>query len=163
MSDTIQPGNTAGHGGFERRDIGVKGVVYFFAGLVVATGLVVLFLDGMFYVLDKREGARQPAVNALVTNAPVDTRKLPEGYEDYLKKNFPAPQLEINERNQLDKVRIGEEETLGSYGWVDEKAGTVRIPIERAMELVAQRGLPVRAQSAAAPEVSAAVQKEKKK
>ena len=42
-----------------------------------------------------------------------------------------------------------EEKTLYSYGWVDEKAGTVRIPIERAMDLLVQRGLPVRPQGAA--------------
>ena len=38
------------------------------------------------------------------------------------------------------------EKELYSYGWVDEKAGTVHIPIERAMDLIAQRGLPVRGQ-----------------
>jgi len=35
-------------------------------------------------------------------------------------------------------------DVLYSYGWVDEKAGTVHIPIERAMDLIVQRGLPVR-------------------
>jgi len=41
-----------------------------------------------------------------------------------------------------------EEKALYTYGWVDEKAGTVHIPIERAMDLLVQRGLPVRAQVA---------------
>jgi hypothetical protein len=64
-----------------------------------------------------------------------------------LKQNFPAPQLEIDERNQLDKIRIDEAQTLSTYDWVDQKAGTVRIPIDRAMDLIAQRGLPVRTQT----------------
>ncbi len=42
---------------------------------------------------------------------------------------------------------MNEEKTLYSYGWVDE-TGTVRIPIERAMDLIVQRGLPVRPQGA---------------
>ncbi len=48
-----------------------------------------------------------------------------------------------------------EEKALYSYGWVDEKAGTVRIPIERAMDLIAQRGFrcarKARAATSAAP------------
>jgi len=49
----------------------------------------------------------------------------------------------------LNKIRGREDGLLNSYGWVDEKAGTVRIPIERAMDLLVQRGLPVRPQDAA--------------
>jgi hypothetical protein len=95
-------------------------------------------------------------------NAPVDTRKLPTDYRDYLKQTFPSPQLEVDERSQLDKIRIDEAETLSTYDWVDQKAGTVRIPIDRAMDLLAQRGLPVRTQ---APNPASATQpsKEQKK
>jgi hypothetical protein len=46
---------------------------------------------------------------------------------------------------------VQEEKTLHSYGWVDQRAGVVRIPIDRAMELVAQRGLPTRPQAGAVP------------
>ena len=69
-------------------------------------------------------------------------------YKDYLKQNFPGPQLEMDERGQLNDIRIDEAETLNSYDWVDQKAGTVRIPIDRAMDLIVQRGLPVRSQVA---------------
>jgi hypothetical protein len=81
---------------------------------------------------------------------PQDTRHLSTDYKDYLNQNFPSPQLEIDERTQLDKVRLKEEETLATYGWVDQKAGVVRIPIERAMDLIAQRGLPTRTQEVTA-------------
>jgi hypothetical protein len=43
---------------------------------------------------------------------------------------------------------------LYSYGWVDEKAGTVHIPIDRAMDLIVQRGLPVRPQAATSDSVN---------
>ena len=43
-----------------------------------------------------------------------------------------------------------ENEVLGSYDWVDQKNGVVRIPIDRAMDLLAQRGLPVISQADAA-------------
>ena len=65
----------------------------------------------------------------------------------YLEKNFPSPQLEIDERTELNKDRLREEQTLSTYDWVDQNAGTVRIPIDRAMDLIAERGLPVRSQT----------------
>jgi hypothetical protein len=33
---------------------------------------------------------------------------------------------------------------LSSYGWLDRNAGVVRIPIDRAMKMTVERGLPVR-------------------
>jgi hypothetical protein len=64
-----------------------------------------------------------------------------------VKKTFPEPSLEEDERGQMRDFRLKEEKQLNTYGWVDEKAGVAHIPIERAMELVAERGLPVRGQA----------------
>jgi hypothetical protein len=113
-------------------------------------------VKGVFDVLDRRGREQQTPVSPLVTNAPMDTRHIPPeyatdskstNYEKYLEKNFPAPQLETDERTQLNDIRLNEEQILSTYGYVDQKAGVVRIPIERAMDLIAQRGLPVRGQS----------------
>jgi hypothetical protein len=150
MSDEIKHGNSAGHGGFERRDIGIAGVLYFLAGLAVAGILVHFVVTGVYSYLEKRNEVRQAPVSPLVTNAPKDTRHLAADYKDYLKQSFPSPQLEIDERNQLDSIRSDEAQKLATYDWIDQKAGTVRIPIDRAMDLIAQRGLPVRGQAAAA-------------
>jgi hypothetical protein len=105
-------------------------------------------VTGLYRYLEKQAEVQQTPVSPLVTNAPNDTRHLPVDYRDYLKQNFPAPQLEVDERNQLDKIRLDEEQTLNSYDYIDQKTGAVRIPIDRAMDLIAQRGLPVRAQGA---------------
>ena len=102
--------------------------------------------EGVFDFLDHREKASQPPVNPLVTNVPpIRATLLP----DIRKAPFPNPRLEGDERGQLNGSVL-QKRRLYSYGWVDEKAGTVRIPIERAMDLIAQRGLPVRAQGATA-------------
>jgi hypothetical protein len=77
----------------------------------------------------------------------VDTRIVSPG--DITK--FPQPRLEGDERREINDFREQEEQTLNSYGWVDQKAGVVRIPIDRAMQLMAQRGLPTRPQSGTAP------------
>lgn len=166
MSNPTHPANSTGNGGYERQDIGVAPILYFLLSLAVA-GLVVYFVvNGIYSYLEKQSEAQQTSVSPLVTNAPADTRKLPSDYRNYLQQNFPSPQLEIDERNQLDKIRIEEEQTLSTYDWVDEKGGTVRIPIDRAMDLVAQRGLPVRTQTgtdAGQPAVSGTEKKKEKK
>ena len=52
----------------------------------------------------------------------------------------PAPRLQTLPTQDLDAARAEEDRTLTSYGWVDEHAGTVRIPIAEAMRLLAERG-----------------------
>lgn len=150
MSDELHHENPNGHGSFERRDIGIAGVLYFLAGLAIAGMLVHFVVTGVYSFLEKRNEVRQAPVSPLVTNAPADTRHLVVDYKDYLKQNFPGPQLEIDERNQLDSVRTDEAQMLSTYDWIDQNSKTVRIPIGRAMDLIAQRGLPVRGQTAAA-------------
>jgi len=151
MTNQTHPANPASHGSFERRDVGIAGVLYFLLGLAVAGLLVHFVVTGLFSFLDKRTEAHQTPVSPMVTNAPKDTRRLPPEYKgnygDYLNRNFPAPQLEIDERTQLNETLMKQEQELNSYGWVDQKAGSVRIPIDRAMDLVAERGLPVRTQA----------------
>jgi hypothetical protein len=48
-------------------------------------------------------------------------------------------------------MQAAEDSLLKSYGWIDRERGIVRIPIDRAIEILAQRGLPVRPQSSETP------------
>ena len=149
MANEIKHVQPNAHGDYERRDIGVAGVLYFLLGLAAAGILVHFLVSGLYNFLEKRSDANQPAVSPLIQNVPTDTRHV---NRDYPQTAFPTPRLEENERGQLDDIRLNEEQTLSTYGWVDQKAGTVRIPIDRAMDLLAQRGLPVR--QAAEPSAS---------
>ena len=54
------------------------------------------------------------------------------------------PRLQVNAPSELRTMREAEDRMLNSYGWVDPQSETVRIPIERAMEILAQKGLPAR-------------------
>jgi hypothetical protein len=146
MSDEFKHENNTGRESFEHQDLKPAGIVYFFLTLVVVTALCMFGLKGLYAYLDHREKASQPEVNPLVAKVPEDTRHVAPGYPQ---SAFPSPKLEEDERGQLNGIRLEEEKTLYSYGWVDEKAGTVRIPIERAMDLLVQRGLPVRPQGVA--------------
>jgi hypothetical protein len=143
MTDDIKHDGANGHGSFEHQDLQVAGIVYFLVALIVITVLCLVGIRGLYDFLERRDKAEQPPVNPLVTNVPSDTLHVAPGYPQSV---FPSPKLEEDERGQLNGILLSEENTLYSYGWVDQKAGTVRIPIERAMELLAQRGLPVRLQ-----------------
>jgi hypothetical protein len=166
MSDHTKHENTTEHGGYERQDLQVSGILYFLLTIVVVVMICLFGMRGLFAFLDHREKALQPAVNPLLTNVPTDTRRIADP-DEYLKKTFPDPCLETDERNQLNKESVREEGVLYSYGWADEKAGTVRIPIERAMDLIVQRGLPVRSQNmvsdAPAPKTTTTGKKGEKK
>ncbi len=54
----------------------------------------------------------------------------------------PAPRLQPDPIEDLNSLRASEHNLLNDYGWVDPKAGVVRIPIDQAMQLMVQRGLP---------------------
>ncbi len=62
-----------------------------------------------------------------------------------LTQQFPTPRVQTDDGNQdVADLHAREDLLLDNYTWVRRKAqGKVRIPIERAMELIAQRGLPV--------------------
>jgi hypothetical protein len=83
-----------------------------------------------------------------MVQAEQDTRTVAPGQ---VEQTFPEPRLETDERSEINDFRLHEEQTLNSTGWVDQNAGTVHIPIERAMELTVQRGLPTNPKSGTAP------------
>jgi hypothetical protein len=59
----------------------------------------------------------------------------------------PFPRLQVSPPEDLETFRQREELELNNYGWVNKTSGLVRIPIERAMDLVLKEGLPVRQQT----------------
>lgn len=156
-----------GHADYERKDISVNGVVIFLVGIAALVVISYFVVDVFYHVLEKHFEAQQTPVSPLVTNAQQDTRRIPpqygEDYAKYLKESFPAPQLETDERTQLNEVRLREEDILSTYDYVDKNAGTVRIPIDRAMDLLAQKGLPVLPQTGSAAAQNAKPQPEQKK
>jgi hypothetical protein len=146
MTDDTKHGNPGAHGSFEHQDLSPRSILYFLVFLAIGTIVSIFILRGVYEFLDKRERSSQPEVNPLVTNIPADTRHVPARYPQTV---FPDPKLEEDERTQLSGIRTAEEKMLYSYGWVNEQNGVVHIPIERAIDLIVQRGLPVRPQAEA--------------
>ncbi|MGH9497773.1 MAG: hypothetical protein ACRD3L_01385 [Terriglobales bacterium] len=138
--------------GFETQDLRSKTIIGFFVALAAVCVLVFLLLRGLYGFLDADVRAHQPSLGPLAPPASADTRDLNKSeVKTEIQKVFPNPRLEEDERGELKTVLLDQEQKLNSYGWVDEKAGVARIPIERAMQLVAERGLPTTPKAGIAP------------
>lgn len=130
--------------GFEPEDLSPQGVLYFMVGLAVV-GIVIYFIVlGMYRLLDSYDRRHQPPLNPMAVTTGVDPQTMTaRQIQDQIQKTFAKPVLEYSERTQFTEEVEKQDKALESYDWVDQKNGIVRIPIEQAMDRVAQRGLPV--------------------
>ena len=148
MSDDIHIDGQNEEMDFEREDLGAKPILIFLLSLTIGCLLVALVLKGLYSYLDTNESRHQPVQNPLALPTTADTRIVEQG--DI--KKFPQPRLETDETTEINNFRMQEEQTLNSYGWVDQSTGVARIPIDRAMEILVERGLPpAKPMQAAAP------------
>ena len=138
--------NHGSDAGFEREDLGARPIFGFLISLAIFGVLTYYVLWGMFRLLDAYNRQHQNPVSPMVKVNP-DTRTV----TPQMIQRFPEPRLEDDERTELYNFRYTEEQKLNSYGWVDQNAGTVHIPIERAIELTAQRGFPTTPQAGTMP------------
>jgi hypothetical protein len=60
----------------------------------------------------------------------------------------PEPRIAVAPALEYRQMRSEEDQVLSSYGWVDRKAGKVRIPVERAIDLQLERGFRTRKEAA---------------
>lgn len=143
MNEELNHGHSNPETSFEREDLSTRGVFVFMIGLSIV-GLVIYFIiEGMYSFLDKYEHAQMTTASPLVTSTGPAARVVTRQYMEKFKENG-APMLESDERGQFKDFLLKQEDELNSYGWIDQQAGVAHIPIERAMDLVVERGLPVR-------------------
>ena len=123
----------------ELRDVQVGPVLWFGTGLLLILVFSFWITRVMFNYFADRETKSSPPAVPLVSEKP----ELP-----------PEPRLQVSPVRASKQIRAAEDNVLNSYGWVDQPAGLVRIPIDRAMKLLAERGLPVRRESSQQKAVS---------
>lgn len=111
----------------ETTDANIRNLIIFSIGLclVIITGL--LLSGAVFHYFVGHQGLGPPA-------SPFENvRTLP-----------PEPRLQVTAPMDLKQYKATQDGILNSYGWVDRQTGIVRIPIGRAMDILLQRGFPVR-------------------
>ncbi len=99
----------------EPESVAARPIIYVALGFLVFVGVC---LAGIFYYYSAIVGARKPLK--------------PEA--------FPAPQLQRTPLSDLETLQKRQQEQLSGYAWVDKEQGIVRVPIERAMQIVASKG-----------------------
>jgi hypothetical protein len=138
--------------GYEQTDVGVRGILVFLTSLglfVVVTAILCYGIGKVFNrVLDKEDGPNtkwtksQDASIRQLGNLPNNPELQNKVYE--LTRSFPSPRVQLDDGNEdTAELHAREDLLLDHYSWVDRQGGRVRIPIERAMEIVAAHGLPV--------------------
>jgi hypothetical protein len=124
MDQTIKPStNGAGH---EHREANISLIAWSAVALAVATIVIYALIWGMFNVIktaDLKESSEQAASPFAVPG------QLP-----------PEPRLQVKPWEELQVLRAREDDVLNHYGWQDQKNGIVHIPIDKAMDMVAQQG-----------------------
>src|SRR6266481_7960700 len=73
--------------------------------------------------------------------------EVPPSPLSYTREPTPEPHLLVVPGQELKAMRAAEDSSLHSYAWVDREKGIVRIPIQRAIDILAQRGLSRQPQS----------------
>jgi hypothetical protein len=126
-------------GGHETREVNIKLILLSTLGMVILVLVVCFVTVGIFNYLSSTQ-AQPERANEL--SRPME---LPR-----------APRVQEHPWEEYKVLHANEARVLNSYGWVNEADGTVRIPIDRAIDLIAERGLPVESSATASP-------KEKKK
>jgi hypothetical protein len=139
--------------GFERSDVRVSGVLVFLTALSIFVVVTAVLCYGVGKVLFAHMAKEDQPKSKWATT--VDVRPLgnmPSNPEmqsklDQMTQQFPTPRLQTDDGSQeTANLHAREDLLLEHYSWVEGAQGSprrVRIPIERAMELIAQSGLPV--------------------
>lgn len=143
--------------GYEVTDVNVNGIVVFLSGLVVSVvvffGVCYLLGKVINYQLAKSDGpadkwhqTEESKLGNLATNPAMQQHELQQ-----ITKTFPEPRLEMDDGLQGTADLHAREDLFLNFYSSSPNTQSIRIPIDRAMELVAQRGLPVNPQPTTQP------------
>jgi hypothetical protein len=114
--------------GHEGRDADIRPIVLTGIGLAVTVVVVGVIVYGIFRYLETH-----PATSVQPNPMALFDSQIP-----------PAPRIEEHPAIEIQQLHTQEDQTLSTYGWIDKSKGIVRIPLDRAIELQLQRGLPTR-------------------
>jgi hypothetical protein len=122
-NDPASPSTSAG---YEKSDATARPLLTFAAVLAGVIAVVAIVMAATFRHFAQSQSLGQPA-------APFAAgRLLP-----------PEPRLQPDPRVDLYRLRQQEDATLSSYDWVNPTAGVIRIPVERAMDRLMEKGFPL--------------------
>jgi len=140
--------------GYEQSDVRTTGIIVFLASLGIFVVVTAVLCYGIGMAINAQMAKEDGPTSKWSKTVDVHTLGNMASSTEIqnkiaaLTQQFPSPRLQTDDGNQeIADLHAREDLLLENYSWADQSQGKVRIPIERAMELIAQSGLPV------APEV----------
>ena len=136
--------------GYEQSDVRVTGIIVFLVSLAILVAVCGIVTYGMGKLINARMNKEDGPNDKWTKTAQIrELGNLPSNPEMQNKvaeitRSFPTPRVQTDDGNQdVADLHAREDLLLDNYTWVDQSQGKVRIPIERAMQIIAQKGLPV--------------------
>lgn len=141
--------------GYELADANVRDTAVFLAILGASLAVVFVLAFGIgkliFMELGREDGPanKWSQMSGVTPGNFVSDSEIQQQQLQQMIQKFPTPRVQTDDGEmEVAEMHAREDILLNHYSWVDEQKQTVRIPIMQAMELVAQRGLPVEGQTA---------------
>ena len=137
---------------YERADLSPAGILWFLIGLFLAGVFIELVIWGMFRFMARSEalfpeGNPNPMMSAQ-KQAPAETpRSVLQNTPPVNLSVFPEPRLQVNDAGEMGQFMESEQKLLNTPQPFTDTSGNVHLPISLAMQLVEERGLPVRPNS----------------
>jgi hypothetical protein len=113
----------------EVRDVQVRPIAWTGIGLALLIAVSIAAMRGFFSYMDRQLRLEDVPPSPIMSQRP---------------QQPPEPRLQTTPVLNRKRIFENENQMLNSYGWVDQRAGKVRIPVSLAMKLLAERGLPTR-------------------
>ena len=114
--------------GYEKSDASPRALLYFAFAMAAILAAVFLFLIWLFKHYEKTENPGSFVEAPFAASEPVP----------------PPPRVQADPAADMQSYLQSQQNLLNTYGWIDRQSGVVRMPIDRAMELLLERGLPTR-------------------
>ncbi|MEO8726131.1 MAG: hypothetical protein ABI383_08400 [Acidobacteriaceae bacterium] len=142
--------------GHETKDVNVKAILAFLVTLVITGGLVFGICLGIYNAFNKyvakhdgepstwtaNQVEKQTQTMAHLRKDGATTNQIEQSVYEAHVESFPQPRLQTDDTRDMQMLRDQEDLQLDNYMWIDQSAGKVVIPIDRAIELTAERGIP---------------------
>ncbi len=139
--------------GYELTDANTTDIAGFLVVMAASVAVVFVLAFGIGKLINMELNRQDGPANKwrqLAGAKPANMESDPQIQQQQLQqlvKRFPTPRLETDDGNMdVAEMHAREDMLMNYYSWVDEQKQIVRIPIARAMEILAQKGLPVESQ-----------------
>jgi hypothetical protein len=115
--------------GWEKRDVNIKGLFQFAFWMAMVLFVTMVGMNFSFKAF-KKSSTMGPTMSPMVKSS---DRMIPSG-----------PLLQVRPHQELQDYCAAQQQNVNTYAWVSQPSGVVRIPVDRAMELILAKGLPAR-------------------